>query len=284
MAGRYRDGTEREPCYGGDVDDATLAALEHDNLIRADMLAAGQVPGAVVRRSDGLAVFATGLPLRLFNQIVIDDERPLATGAIDVAVTELRTRGDRFALNLRIGLDDEHVATAQRLGLQPLSEAPWFPGMALHPLSVDESTHGQAPREIDIHPVIDAGGVADHRAAAASGFDKPVDWIEAVITVDLAGDPDTTVYCGYVDGEPVVAGMGIRSGRVIGVYNIATVATARGRGYGVAMTRRIIDDGAALGCDTATLQASDMGRPIYERLGFRTVVEYAGYVDPAATT
>ena len=32
----------------------------------------------------------------------------------------------------------------------------------------------------------------------------------------------------------------------------------------------------AAGCDVAILQASEMGRPIYERLGFRTVVEYDG--------
>lgn len=48
------------------------------------------------------------------------------------------------------------------------------------------------------------------------------------------------------------------------------------------MTMRIVDDAAASGCDVAILQSSDMGYPIYERLGFRTVVEYMGYVDPAS--
>ena len=39
-------------------------------------------------------------------------------------------------------------------------------------------------------------------------------------------------------------------------------------------------DGVADGCSVAILQASDMGRPVYERMGFRTVVEYLGFVDP----
>jgi len=46
------------------------------------------------------------------------------------------------------------------------------------------------------------------------------------------------------------------------------------------MTARVVADGVAANCDVAALQASEMGRPIYERLGFRTVVRYAAYADP----
>jgi GNAT superfamily N-acetyltransferase len=69
------------------------------------------------------------------------------------------------------------------------------------------------------------------------------------------------------------------TGNTIGVYNVATVPPARRRGYGEQITRRITDDAVLAGCDVATLQASDMGKPIYERLGYRTVVEYMGYVE-----
>jgi predicted GNAT family acetyltransferase len=70
----------------------------------------------------------------------------------------------------------------------------------------------------------------------------------------------------------VTTGFGVRTGNTIGVYNIATLEMARRRGYGAAMTARVVADGAADGCDVAILQASEMGRPIYERLGFRTVI------------
>jgi hypothetical protein len=46
------------------------------------------------------------------------------------------------------------------------------------------------------------------------------------------------------------------------------------------MTARVMADGVVAGCDVAVLQASEMGRPIYERLGFQTVVRYAAYIDP----
>jgi ribosomal protein S18 acetylase RimI-like enzyme len=85
---------------------------------------------------------------------------------------------------------------------------------------------------------------------------------------------------GYVNGLPVTAGLGWRTGRTIGVYNIATIPTARRRGFGEAMTARVLADGEAAGCDVGALQASSMGRPIYQRLGFRTVLRYTGYVEP----
>jgi hypothetical protein len=47
------------------------------------------------------------------------------------------------------------------------------------------------------------------------------------------------------------------------------------------MTTRIVDDGAVSGCDTAILQANEMGKPVDERLGFRTVADYFGYIDPS---
>jgi ribosomal protein S18 acetylase RimI-like enzyme len=202
----------------------------------------------------------------------------VAPGAIERAVTELRARGDRFAVNLRRDVDDEHLATVLGLGLQQLTPAPWMPGMVLHPVPAPGGT--PAPTELEIREVADTDGVADHRAAAAGGFDLPEDWLASLITVELARHPDAALYAGYVDGRPVVAGLGIRSGRTIGVYNVATLPDQRGRGYGAAMTMRVVDDGVRAGCDVAVLQASEMGRPIYERLGFRTVVEYVGYADP----
>jgi GNAT superfamily N-acetyltransferase len=93
----------------------------------------------------------------------------------------------------------------------------------------------------------------------------------------LLDRPESVVYVGYLDGSPVVSGLGWRSGRTIGVYSIATVESARRRGFGAAMVARVVADGATAGCDVAALQASEMGRPIYERLGFRTVVRYVAY-------
>jgi GNAT superfamily N-acetyltransferase len=261
------------------MDDSTLAQLEHENLIAAIALAGAQARGARVERADGLALILTGLPLRLFNQVIVESDEATAD-SITAAVTIARDRGDAFVVNLRRGTDDRHLPTMGALGLVPIGPHPWMPGMALHPLPRTGSLGPPAGHEI--RRVVDAAGVADHIQTAADGFGTPRAWMEAIMSEDVVGTPGASVYVGYTHGEPVTTGLSVRTGRTIGVYNIATIESARGRGYGTAMTRRLVDDGAGEGCDVAILQASDMGKPIYERLSFRTVVEYSGYVDPAS--
>ncbi len=261
------------------MDDSTLARHEHENMIGAIALAGGQAARAHIERSGGVTAILTGLPLRLFNQVIVEDDQATAD-SISAAVALARDRGDPFVVNLRAGTDDKHLPTMDSLGLVPLSDNPWMPGMALHPLPPSGST-APAPGH-EIRRITDAAGVADHIRTAADGFGMPREWLEAIMSETLVATPGATVYVGYTDGEPVTTGLGVRTGRTIGVYNIATIESARRRGYGAAMTMRIVDDGAADGCDVAILQASDMGMPIYERLGFRTVVEYTGYIDPAS--
>jgi GNAT superfamily N-acetyltransferase len=155
-----------------------------------------------------------------------------------------------------------------------------MPGMAMHPLAVPGAA--ALPDGHEIRVVTDAAGLADHADVLADGFGMPHEWATAFATETMLRVPAATFYVGYENGAAVTSGLGVRVGRTIGVYNIATVEPSRRRGLGAAMTMRVVDDGAAAGCDVAILQASEMGRPTYERLGFRTVCEYFGYVEPGA--
>ena len=186
----------------------------------------------------------------------------------------LRERRNPFVVSLRRGLDDRFIRLMADLALElPADHGP-LPGMALVPIPDWDPPSVEG---LDIRPVADAAGLEDHIVTAAAGFGMPEAMLRSIVALDLWRKPGRTVYVGYVDGEPVTTGLGARTGRTIGVYNISTIESARKRGYGEAMTARVAADGLAAGCDVATLQASDMGRPIYERLGYRTVVEYDWY-------
>lgn len=260
------------------MDDETLATLEHDNMLATLLQAGASWDGALVRDSGGVTLISTGLPVRLFNQVLISGPDATDDG-VRAAVDEIRTRTERYALNLRAGPDDRFLPLVGQLGLVPVSATPWQPGMALWPIG--SVAAAPVPTGHEVRLVTDARGVSDHVAAAAEGFGMPAEWAEGFLGKAIQ-DPATRIYVGYTDGAPVTAGYGKVTGRTIGIYNIATVPAARRQGNGAAMTRRIVEDGAAGGCDVAILQSSDMGKPTYERLGFRTVVEYVGYSDPVS--
>ena len=143
----------------------------------------------------------------------------------------------------------------------------------------DDAIAGKMPAELEIRRVTDATGIDVHCETLTAGFGSHPAVASGTTCLDLIGRPGCVVYVGYADGQPVVSGLGWRTGRTIGVFSIATIESARRRGFGTAMTARVVRDGVAAGCDVAALQASEMGRPIYERLGFRSVVTYVAYVE-----
>ena len=263
------------------MDARRLADLEHENLLATFGASVANARGGLLRRDRGVLLMAIPLPLRLFNEVLIE-EPDADVEAFIAAIGTMRARTDPWCVSLREGIDDRWIPVVRDLGLAALGPEPWMPGMAAHPLPAAGSV--PVPDELEIRRVADLDGIRTHNETAAAGFGMPREWLDAILGAGTLADPAAAAYVGYADGEPVTTGLGYRSGNTIGVYNIATVEPARRRGYGAAMTMRVIDDGAATGCDVAILQASDMGLPIYERLGFRMVVTYRAWIDPAART
>ncbi len=79
---------------------------------------------------------------------------------------------------------------------------------------------------------------------------------------------------GEVDGRVVVAGLATASGRVGWLGGLIVDPAWRGRGYGRAMTEELMRRLRDAGCETLSLEATNAGRPLYERMGFRLLTEY----------
>lgn len=76
------------------------------------------------------------------------------------------------------------------------------------------------------------------------------------------------------DGAIVGTGVATINGPVAWIGTIWVASSARGQGIGRALTEAPIEVAESAGCRTLVLVATDAGRPLYERLGFRVRTWY----------
>jgi len=67
----------------------------------------------------------------------------------------------------------------------------------------------------------------------------------------------------------VVVAMALHHAEDCGVSFVATLPKARRRGLARTVISTLLEDARASGCETTTLQATDVGHKLYARLGYR---------------
>jgi GNAT superfamily N-acetyltransferase len=126
--------------------------------------------------------------------------------------------------------------------------------------------------EVDSADVLD-----DWEAALIAGFPVPElagggpIWDRRVLGGRLR------LWVGYADRRPVATAAAYVGDGLVGVYLVATLPEYRGRGFATALTWRAVLADPAL---PAVLQATELGRPVYERMGFAAVGEFAVWLKP----
>ena len=140
--------------------------------------------------------------------------------------------------------------------------------------------------ELEIRRITTEPEFAEFARVIANCWDPPsrtvIEFLDkaayGMLGLARGGQSPTRTFVGYLRGEPVCSSQMLLAEGVAGLYNVATNAEYRRRGFGAAMTVAAMRDARALGYRTVVLEASPMGEPVYRRLGFVTcgeVVEYA---------
>lgn len=215
-----------------------------------------------VRREAGTLAGVSGIPLAPFNGVWAEDTR-VAPADVERLLEEVAASGYPYSMQMRPGVDPEIASVATVRGM---NREDAIPLMVLQEPAETLEAQEVLGLELRVLPSTEA---AAHIDIVAEVFGIPRE-IFARFATPIVQRPDVTCYVGVVDGQPVTTGLGVLAADLVGIFSIATLGAHRGRGYGAAVTTRVAADGFARGARAAWLQASPMGFPVYERLGFTT--------------
>jgi GNAT superfamily N-acetyltransferase len=126
------------------------------------------------------------------------------------------------------------------------------------------------PEGFVIERVRDEEGLAGWVEALGSGFGAgPVEaeWAGEMYR-RLGFEGSWRHYVGLLAGEPVATSTAFFGAGVAGVYFVCTVERARRQGIGAAITLAALRRARDLGYSVGVLGSSEMGYPVYRRLGF----------------
>lgn len=154
-----------------------------------------------------------------------------------------------------------------------------LPGMALDLAHLPHD--GALPEGLEVRRVASREGLARWAEVYAKGFpmDRAVAAAHEAIFANLGFGPDTgwRHYLGLYQGKPVATSSCYLGAGVAGLYYVSTLPEARGRGIGRAMVVTPLAAARRTGYRVGVLQATVMGRPLYQRLGFRDCIAFPQY-------
>ena len=135
------------------------------------------------------------------------------------------------------------------------------------------------PPELEIREVTDQPALEAFERTLVDGYPmpdlQPYRWGQMYDERVLGGA--TRLWVGYIDGQPVATSAVHVVAGINNVEMIATLDAWRGRGYGAALTWAATTADPSL---PAILISSDLGRPVYERLGYTALSRWTIWMRP----
>ncbi|MGE0542961.1 MAG: GNAT family N-acetyltransferase [Dehalococcoidia bacterium] len=246
--------------------DQSLLARCLENTFERFRQAARATDGRLLVEGDGLLLIAAeGLPWLTIAAMTRMPPDPMAT--LRRAQAFFAERGLAWGLTAAGDVAEAVAPAAEAVGLTPGEH---MPGMLLAPLV------GEVPvvPGLTIREVRDAADLDTFNATSGDGFGGGEHLYRLLYQPQMLDRPGSTLYLGYLDGEPVATALRITGHGIAGIGGVSTIPAARRRGIGEAITRHAALDGLADGCRASFLQATAMGFDLYQRMGYRHVIDF----------
>jgi ribosomal protein S18 acetylase RimI-like enzyme len=234
--------------------------------------------GSIVERGGMLFVAGpTTFPVGYSNAALRIDRALPAEDAFEAADAFFAELGRGYTLVAHAETDTDLVEAAAVRNRKPIIESPF--------MTIEHPVDGVPGDDFDIRAVTDLAGARDlvgvtRQAYADLGM--PTEETNALFGAPARLlDPRIHAVVAYLEGRPVSTAMTIATHRAAGVYWVGTAPDARQRGLGERCTQAVTNAGFERGAQVVALEASPMGFPIYERMGFDTVGRVQWYLTPA---
>ncbi len=243
----------------------------------------GRAPGAELHDGPDLRWFASGVPLAVFNGVL---HVRLPEEAVEPALARIQAVADRRGVPAMwwVGPNSGPADLGARLERHGLALTRVMVGMAidLDALGQDlatatelriERVHGPEMQRLWARLLGEGSGFGEDAARALADLEPNLSGADYLLKPR---------YVGFLSGRPAATSVLVPAAGLAGVYAVSTLPEARRRGVGAAMTAFPLLEARAQGCRVGILQATVIGHPVYQRLGFRDVCEYRCYAQQPA--
>jgi len=206
-----------------------------------------------------------------FHNMVMAREPVAIADLLQAAENFYAPQQASFSVWVRDHADSELEVALRERGFNDFTS---MPGMVL----LGDPGTVVAPADLEIRAACDDAGRRDFLTVVAEAYavyGAPREYADdAFYSLDSVCAPHVQGFVGYVGETPVSTAAVYVTHGVAGIGWVGTASGYRQRGFGEAVTWAAIREGFRRGGSFANLQASPMGRPVYERMGFTTPTQY----------
>jgi ribosomal-protein-alanine N-acetyltransferase len=142
------------------------------------------------------------------------------------------------------------------------------------------------PDNVVMSPVNNLITLQHYKEIFSTAFQKTLEqteqkfWFYDTILINPE-DSHINAFVLYEDGKPVAIGA-YYAFDTFSVENIGTLPEARGKGYAQIIVKKLLQEAKKLWYTQAALVASEMGAPVYTKLGFTTLHETTTFISPTS--
>lgn len=222
-------------------------------------------PHAETIDNDEIFAVLSYLPIPFFSGVARTN---LNADDVDATLELLRSKNCPFRWWVTPSTRPEGLAAMLRArGLRHAYDAP---GMIADLTAVP--LDAPLPRGITMRQVTHVDELADWISVFAAVFSSPEHergvWRDAYVRCGVGEKMPWQHFVAYEGDTPLAITSVLVEGNLAGIYFVATMPEARGRGIGSAATRAAMRYARDAGATRAALQSSDSGFGVYQSLGF----------------